>query len=161
MDLPAHALWAFALFKRYSWQWEAVLFGMMPDLIFGIPALYYMWVTRKLPGNPKGEERYGRIFPLIEPYYRFAHSAVTMLLFFAIASLAARAPYWPLLAGWSLHILLDLPMHKGGWVQGITPLYPISKRKVEGRWWWKEVIEKRPWLAAVNYGLALLVYFIA
>src|SRR3989338_4819768 len=145
MDLPAHALWTFALFKNYSWQLEAVLFGILPDLIFGVPALYYIWATRKTNGKAKGEERYGVVFPFVEPYYRFSHSALTMLFFFAVALLAARAPYWPLLAGWSLHILLDLPLHKGGWVQGIAPLYPLSRRQLNRGWWWKEIIEKRPW----------------
>ncbi|HIH20819.1 TPA: hypothetical protein HA244_06130 [Candidatus Micrarchaeota archaeon] len=158
MDLPAHALWAFALFKRYSWQGEGVFFGILPDLVFGIPALYYVLTT---PGGKFRDSQYGNIFPKIEPVYRFAHSAVTMLLCFAIASVFLRAPYWPLLAGWSLHILLDLPMHKGGWVQGLAPLYPFSKRRLNRGWWWKEVIERRPWIAVVNYALALLVYFIA
>ena len=162
MDFPAHALWAFALFKRYSWQWEAVFFGVLPDLIFGLPALYFLLKSPEKQFHKKFHDRnYAIIFPYVEPFYRLGHSAVTMLLCFAVTSLYFQNPYWPLLAGWGLHLLLDLPFHKGGWVNGIAPFYPISKRRVNGRWWWKEVIERRPWLAVVNYALALLVYFIA
>ncbi len=154
MDLPAHVFWSLALFKKYNWAWQGVFFGILPDLIFAIPVAFYWLKSGR-------KTSYGDLFPKIEPYYRFAHSAVTMLFFFAIFSLANREPYWPLLAGWGLHILLDLPFHRGGFVQGIALLHPISKRKINGKWWWKEIVEKRPWILLVNYALAALVYFFA
>lgn len=154
MDFPAHIIWSLALFKSYSWQAQAVFFGVLPDLVFAVPAVYF-WL--KL-GRPRS---YAKIFPHVEPFYRLGHSAVSMLAFFAVASIYFGSPYWPALAGWSLHILLDVPFHKGGFVNGIAPFHPVSKRRVLGKWWWREVVQKKPWIAVANYALALLVYFVA
>lgn len=123
-------------------------------MLFAVPALYFwLWAGR--------EKGYGGIFPKVEPYYRMAHSVFTPIILFAGLWMLFRRLYWPVLAGYLLHLLLDLPLHKGGWVQDIAPFYPFYNRKVKGRWWWKEVVEKYPWIVVVNYSLAALVYFVA
>ncbi len=156
MDLLGHGLWAFALFKHFPWQLEAAAFSLLPDLLFGIPALFFLMAFGR---NWKGN--YGKLFPKIEPFYRAGHSLVTMVVCFAGATLFFGEFQLALVAGWGLHILLDAPVHKGGWVDGQELLYPVSKRRVKGRWWFKEEVEKRPWIIIVNYALALLVYFLA
>lgn len=154
MDLPGHFLWTFAIFKHFSWQLQAVFFGIFPDIFFSV-AVAYFWLKAGRKAS------YGQLFPKVEPYYRLAHSALTMILVFFIISFYFHSFYWPVIAGWGLHLLLDLPFHKGGWVNGIAPLHPVYKRRIEGRWWWKEIIEQKPWIALANYSLALIVYFVA
>jgi len=156
MDLFAHGLWALALFKRFPWSWQAAAFAVLPDLFFGLPALF--------AGISLGrgwQNNYEKIFPKVEPFYRTSHSLVTMFLCFAGASLFFGEPQWGVLAGWGLHILLDAPVHRGGWVDGQAVLYPLSQKRIRGKWWFKEEVEKRPWIVAINYALALLVYFFA
>lgn len=153
MDFPAHLFWTLALTRRYSWTWEAAFWGVLPDLLFGIPAIALMLRMKS--------RDYGRAFPKIEPAYRWGHSAIVMLAAFAIASVISSRPYYPLLAGWGLHLLLDLWTHKGGFANGQIPFYPISMRRVAGKWWWKEEAERRPWLVAANYALAGIAYFLS
>ncbi|MBI5229496.1 hypothetical protein HY991_05265 [Candidatus Micrarchaeota archaeon] len=133
---------------------ESVFFAVLPDIAFGIPVIYYLLRFGR-------KTSYEKIFSKIEPFYRGGHSLLVAFSCFAITSLFIGSPYLPLLAGWGLHSLLDIPLHKGGWVQGQAVFYPISHKRISGRWWWKEAVETKPWIAFANYSLAMLVYFLA
>ncbi len=153
MDFPAHFLWALALFQRYSWVFQGVFFSLLPDIIWSIPAIYFYLSSGR-------KSNYDKLYPKIKPIYQWSHSIVLPTLGFVVIWLWTKTFYWPLLAGYFLHILMDLPFHKGGYANGIAPLYPISNKKINGWFWWREVLREKPYLAILNYLIALTILLI-
>jgi hypothetical protein len=93
--------------------------------------------------------------------YRCAHSAVTM----AFATVAVFLAFGPqsatgVLAGWTLHLLMDVWSHKGGIVNGVRVLYPLSDWRPPSLLWWREEVRAKPWLYLVNLAAAAAVYFL-
>lgn len=134
MDIFAHTLWTNVIFykkmrlERVN-RFIAVFFGVLPDLFSFVPIFVYRFFTGedfwRLVNRGAWVARYAN------ESYNYTHSVVT----FSVAVLAVflirkflhkPAFYWPMW-GWFLHILIDIPTHKGFYE---TPfLFPLSGYK--------------------------------
>ncbi len=153
MDLPSHFIWAFALFHSQPWVWVAVVFCCVPDFLWFFPRLVKVARHRgRVPFTDINDMHTRHL-------YRTNHSIITA----AFASLLAFLLSTPemaigVLAGWALHILMDIWTHRGGIVDGIRLFYPVSDWKFPALIWWKEELAKRPWIYALNLAAAVMVF---
>lgn len=157
MDVFAHALWTNAVFyKKYASEkaqrYWAVFFGVMPDLVSFTPAFLYMVFS----GNHFGIEAFNSgiwVYRWAAASYNITHSLIVFIVAMVVVTVIRRGKqYWPLW-GWALHILIDIPSHKGFYE---TPfLYPISNYKFDHGIPWAH-----PLFMVVNYSLLTLVYLI-
>jgi hypothetical protein len=158
MDVFAHTLWTNVVFyKKYrleKWnRFVAVLFGVLPDLFSFAPVFIYSFVTRTqffdLIGKNVWVVRYA------SESYNYTHSIV----FFAAAIggvylvrklMRWSAFYWPMW-GWLLHILIDIPTHRGFYE---TPfLFPLSGYQFSHGISWGH-----PVFMIINYSTLAAVY---
>ncbi len=162
MDVFAHALWTNAVFyKKYRKEklqrYIAVAFGVLPDLAVFTPAfLYgiYMVLT-------KGAREFGPAafasnawpFQFASIGYNYTHSLVIFAIVMVIVMVIRKGKtYWPMW-GWVLHILIDIPSHKGFYE---TPfLFPLSSYKFDHGVSWAH-----PLFMLVNYSLLAIVYLV-
>jgi hypothetical protein len=128
MDIFAHTLWTNAVFypkyqNRRKQRYIAAMFGVIPDLVGFTPAFFYMLFSE----NGFNRSLFNSsvwVFKFASEAYNYTHSLV---IFGAVALLVMLIRkgkfYWPMF-GWALHILIDIPTHKGFYE---TPfLFPIS-----------------------------------
>jgi hypothetical protein len=83
--------------------------------------------------------------------YNYTHSLIFFLVVLAIVLIARKGKvYWPMF-GWLLHILIDIPTHRGFYE---TPfLFPLSGfRFTHGISW------GHPVFMIINYSALILVY---
>lgn len=160
MDIFAHMLWTNAVFyKKYvaekSGRFWAVAFGVLPDLVVFTPAFVYgVYEAFFHNGRTFGPNAF---FSQAWPFryaafgYNFTHSLVIFAVAMAIVTLLRRGrQYWPMW-GWALHILIDIPSHKGFYE---TPfLFPLSSYKFDFGTSWAN-----PVYMIVNYSLLAAVY---
>lgn len=158
MDVFAHTLWTNVVFyKKYRLEklnrFIAVLFGVLPDLFSFTPVFIYSFVTNT------------EFFELIEKgnwvvryaseSYNYTHSVfffsiVVFLVFLVRKMFNKSAFYWPMW-GWLLHILIDIPTHKGFYE---TPfLFPLSGFKFSHGISWGH-----PIFMIINYSALAAVY---
>lgn len=151
MDVVSHALWPFAAtIRNKRWRIWAALWGMFPDL--GVqPQVYYL-LTHGIRNPFFSHIDWENIF-IPDAWmisYWLTHSFVTLvvvaLLFFAWKR---RWP-WPLIIGWSSHLVLDMFTHVG--VYANRPLYPVSSIAIQGQNW------ADPWIFFPNW-IALGIVF--
>jgi len=134
MDVLTHALWPYAVtVKHKRWRKWAALWGMFPD-VGVLPQLYFLlsnygtkpfrgvndWTSVLIPAS------------WMQPYYT-THSFVTLAAVAGLYWLWKKRWAWPLIIGWSSHILLDMFTHGG--VYANRPLYPLSNFSIEGVSW--------------------------
>jgi hypothetical protein len=164
MDMLAHALWAgagLAVLRRRpalrpalgtALGVGAVAASVLPDLMQGLPVLAWSLAAGQglatvqafalaAPGAeqalPVAVEAWSHHLHCI------AHSAPIAAVALAAAWAWARA-LWPLLAGWWLHIAIDVLTHSADFYP-VPVLYPFTMRGFDGIAW------NTPWFAVANY----------
>lgn len=153
MDLPSHLIWAYVLFHGQPWAWVAVVFCCVPDVLWFFPRLVKVLYHRgRVPFTDINDTHTKHL-------YRLNHSLVTA----AFASLLAFIISTPqmaigVFAGWLLHIFMDIWTHKGGIVDGIRPFYPLSDWKFPALIWWREELQRRPWVYGFNVAAAAAAF---
>ena len=136
----------------------AVAFCCVPDILWFFPrffrvAYHRLFIRRgRLPFTDISDVQTRHL-------YRLNHSVITA----AFASLFAFLVSTPQMAigvftGWSLHLFMDIWTHKGGIVDGIRLFYPLSDWKFPALLWWKEELQRRPWVYALNLAAAAIVF---
>ncbi len=170
MDIFAHGLWAAAGAKALNLKhakkkpvspgWSAC-WGVFPDLFSFTPMMLWMavsllmqtmdWPTMdKLHQLEPGIASSIPIFQLTYQLYNLSHSLVIFGVVFLLVWLIRKKPVLPL-AGWGLHILIDIPTHTARFFP--TPfLWPLADVKIDGYAW------SHFWMMVLNYTALLLVY---
>ena len=167
MDLLAHALWAGAAAKALDANVGVsratfagiVALAVAPDVVPMLPVLAYAverpeavsFVVAYATAAPDSE-------PALPPAIAWAthhlhctmHSVVVLALVTSLAW-AWRRRFPLVLAGWWLHVLLDVPTHSADFYP-VPLLYPLSDRVFHGVAW------HEPWLLAANYVALALAY---
>ena len=156
MDLPSHVIWSYALFHSQQWAAVAVVFCVLPDLLWFLPRLATFALHRgKIQFADANDLRTRHL-------YRTNHSLLTAALATAIVYfIFGQQIATGVAAGWLLHIFMDIWTHKGGIVDGIRIFYPVSDWKFPAPIYWREEVGKRPWLYLINILLASIAYFVA
>lgn len=167
MDIVSHALWAGAagalLRRRYgssrAMVAAAVAMGAAPDLISLAPviawsasqpaplALLYGYIAAT-PGTEPA------LPPLVGAMTHHLHCVMHSAVIAATIGLLAwwkRPALLVALAGWWLHIALDIPTHSSDYY-AVPFLYPFTYWGVDGIPW------TTPWLLAVNYAAIAATY---
>jgi len=146
MDFFAHALWAYAAFRKQTLTKWAVVMSVMPDVLsFGIYMLT-LFVT--------GNFAFGKPPEVIPDYVTFMYN-ITHSMFiagmFGIFLYIRYRKYMLLVLGWVLHIGIDIFSHS----EDFFPthfLYPISNFNVSFIAWGNK------WFMIANYTALLIVY---
>ena len=166
MDIFSHGLWANLAFRAGKQTKKLALwggfFGVVPDLFsFGLDFLFSWTRLGELLGIPliSGSWKLGTV---IIPDYIFAlynifHSLIVFLVvFFIIWFLRRRIFFWPL-AGWGLHILMDIPTHSAQFFP--TPfLWPISDYTVNGISWGIPTFLLTNWVILISIYIWLVFF---
>lgn len=96
----------------------------MPWAALGAVAPDATWVYNEIDYRRSGVKRWQDWCDRIPEYmvvpYRVAHSALI------VVPVCAYAGAWEFLAGWAVHVIMDLPTHRGRMQQ--QPFYPIKWR---------------------------------
>lgn len=152
MDIVAHGLWTAAAATvakrsgahiRIGW---AAWWGMFPDVLaFGPMVAIGLWMRLK-DGSHFPHPHIGL------PLYPMGHSLVIFAAVFGLAALILRRVVWEL-AGWLLHILIDIPTHSYRYY-ATRFLWPLSSYRFDGIPWWT------PWLLWCTYGALAVVYLL-
>lgn len=161
VDLISHALWAYALFHRQSNVFAYVAFSLLPDLVFGLPALIAFTANGEIRQNFRRARRWQLphetasklpYFEFVRKFYHASHSWLVMG--FTSLVLLAFAPQFalPFVSGVFLHLGMDLFVHKDS-IAGQYPFYPLSNFRVKGFIHWSD-----KHFLVVNYGLLALLY---
>lgn len=151
MDTLAHGLYGAAIFrKKKSLFWWALLFGMLPDIIFIAyheiiesrlyPLLFHSLHINLAMGSPN-------------TLYYITHSFVTVGLVFILLYFIRRELTiltFPL----TLHILFDIPFHCGEF--GTRFLYPFSNISFCG---YDYADFNHAWLWPINYTIIGILYY--
>ena len=119
MEIFSHILWPMMLFRNKLWREEALFFAILPDISFLFIMLYV------LLGTPMDIGWHRAMYTMPEIYnqfYFFMHSFVALGIA-AIVIWKLKPRLLPALAGWFLHICMDIPMHDGDYATRF--LYPI------------------------------------
>lgn len=158
MDIFAHAAWTNIVFyKKYKKErlnrFLSILFGLLPDLASFTPVFVYGFFNStnfmKLIGSNVW------VVNFASESYKYTHSVVIFLItVFAVYVVRKffnkSAFYWPMF-GWLLHILIDIPTHKGFYE---TPfLFPISGYRFEQGISWAH-----PTFMLINYSVLAIAY---
>jgi len=153
MDFFAHGLWTGAIYNRSKHIWQAIFFGVMPDLLsFGIYFVFYAFTrgfvgpdfSRTEPPDPSLIPQY------IHGLYNVTHSLIIFLAVFILFSWLAKRFFWEMSA-WGIHILIDIPTHTYKFFP--TPfLWPVSGFEVNGISWGE------PWFMIINYSAIIITY---
>jgi hypothetical protein len=177
-----YAVYSFAERRRKrSWSRRelgiAVFFGIFPDLLAFGPVIFASIIRHGSNLVAYAETRFvnewgttlprvahwvghgrlgGSIPPAIPSYvyslYNISHSFVVFLFVFALVWIIRRRPYW-LMAGWGLHIGIDIFSHSDKFFP--TPvLYPFSRLHFHGVSW------ADPAFMLINYSLLLVTYLV-
>jgi hypothetical protein len=157
MDVFAHALWTNAVFyKKYRAEklqrYIAMAFGVLPDLVVFTPAFLYGIFS----GSHFSEGSFNSalwVFRYAAWGYNYTHSLVIFAAAMIIVIFIRKGKqYWPMW-GWALHILIDIPSHKGFYE---TPfLFPLSGYKFDHGVSWGH-----PLFMLINYSALALVYLV-
>lgn len=159
VDFFSHALWAYALFHSQGNALYYAAFSILPDLLWGIPAMLGFLFSgmrfsqiRRMRWRVHENPSKMPYFSFVRAAYHSSHSWVVMAVFCLVV--LALLPWLaaPFAAGVFLHLGMDLFVHKDS-IAGQLPLYPFSRRRVPGFIHWSE---KR--FLLVNYALLAVVY---
>lgn len=147
MDIFAHGLWSYAIFRRKKYVWLATLFGVLPDMLsFGI-----LFAINFINGNfHRWPPALSALPKWLFAAYNMTHSFIMFLFVFIIIFLLINKWFWPLSA-WAVHIIIDIPTHSSRFFP--TPfLWPLSGYKFDGISW------GTPWFMLLNYGSLMAVF---
>lgn len=155
MEIVAHALWATAAAKganrfaaaRVRVLWFALWAGF-PDLLAFVPeTAVALWF-----GGFKTVLAHGHAHDVLNiDLYPPGHSLVVFAPVLALVCLAFRRPVWSM-AGWALHILMDIPTHSAHYP---TPfLWPVSPYRIAGISW------RSWWFMGLSYAALALVFLL-
>jgi hypothetical protein len=171
MDELAHVLYTGAIFRIINLKrkilpkikvWQGILWGLFPDLLaFTIPSIVLLYnlilATITKSSNATNENVAHQLFSNSSPLFTFTmslytlgHSIIIFLIIFGITYLIFKKPTW-VMAGWLIHILIDIPSHSGYWATKF--LWPISNVSLEGYAWWTNGK-----LVLISYILILIIY---
>ena len=137
MDILSHGLYGSVTFGRKNRLsfWLSFFFGIAPDLFsFGFYTAGTWIGLFDHPDWSSGNHPDPSQIPLfVHTFYNYTHSLVIFALIFGLVWLVRRKPLW-VMAGWGLHILVDIPTHSAEFFP--TPfLWPISSFSVDGHPW--------------------------
>lgn len=158
-DFFSHVFWSYVFFHSFS-NWPVfAFFGVLPDLLFGIPALVVMARLRRRGGQslwrlPHEEASRLPGVAWIKRVYWSGHSIVLILALSLAGLVFVPALFLPVFFGMLLHFALDVLTHENS-LSGQKPFYPLSNYKVKGLLHWRD----RRFLA-VNYGLLALAFIL-
>ncbi len=147
MDVFAHALWGYVVFRKRALTKLAVLATVMPDLFsFGI----YLLVLLFTGYFPFGRPEIDAIPGYITFMYNVTHSLFIAGVFGVFVYLKYKK-YLILIAGWVMHIIIDIFSHS----EDFFPthfLYPLSDFHLSFISW------SNKWFMLANYSALLVVY---
>ncbi|MEZ5357254.1 MAG: hypothetical protein R3F48_00395 [Candidatus Zixiibacteriota bacterium] len=156
MDIISHALWGGVAFGRTNRArfLAAGSVSILPDLLteglFGV--LLFLGIGN-MPGWENGHPNITDYPLFAQNLYSLTHSLLIFAVVFGIAFLIYKKPIWPL-AGWGLHILIDIPTHSRALFP--TPfLWPISSFTFDGIPWHTPIILT---LDVILLGLACILW---
>jgi hypothetical protein len=114
MDIVSHGLYGGVAFGRKNRKdfWLSFFFGIAPDLFsFGIFTIGTWIGIFDRPDWSRGQHPDPAMIPqFVSTFYDYTHSLVIFALVFGLVWLIRRRPWW-IMAGWGLHILVDIPTH--------------------------------------------------
>jgi membrane-bound metal-dependent hydrolase YbcI (DUF457 family) len=116
------------------------------------PAFFYMLFSGHTFG-PKAFDSSVWVFRFASEAYNYTHSLVVFGIVMVIVMVARKGKvYWPIF-GWALHILIDIPSHKGFYE---TPfLFPLSNYKFDHGVSWGH-----PTYMLINYSALIIAYIL-
>lgn len=159
VDFISHALWAFAVFHNSADAFAFAGFSLLPDLLWGVPAVFLFFLNggslgelRKMRRLPHESVRKSPYFSSVRIFYHASHSWLVTALASVAVYFLLPALAFPFTGGVFLHLAMDLFVHKDS-VAGQLPLYPLSRFKVNGFFHWSN----RKFLA-FNYAALVIVY---
>jgi membrane-bound metal-dependent hydrolase YbcI (DUF457 family) len=144
-------------------RYLAAFFGVAPDLVGFTPLFVYLIFTGRIfTAFPKNIALNNWTVGFAQQAYNYTHSLVIFAVVFLLVAVIGMAyrysktkqftwwVFWPML-GWVLHILIDIPSHKGFYD---TPfLFPLSEaRFTHGVPW------SHPIFMLINYSLLIITY---
>ena len=153
MDFVSHALWGGVSFGRTNKKFflPAAGISILPDIL--TEGLFFVLYLLNIGGMPGWESGHPNIsdYPMFaRNLYHITHSLVIFAFVFALLWVAAKRPVW-IVAGWGLHILIDIPTHSLALFP--TPfLWPISDFSVDGIGW------DNPTILAIDIILLIAAY---
>ena len=153
MDVFSHALWGGVTVGRKS-RGDFLLagaFSVLPDLVG--EGTMFLLILLGLPDMPDLGHGHPDIvdFPAYaQDFYNSGHSLFVFASCFALVWLIRRKVLWPL-AGWGIHILIDIPTHSLKLFP--TPfLWPFSSYKMDGIAW------RSPSILLLNFSALAIAY---
>ncbi len=137
MDIVSHGLYGGVAFGRKNRTnfWLSFFFGVMPDLFsFGLFTAGTWIGLFDHPDWSSGRHPDPSQIPqFVSTFYDYTHSLVIFALVFGLVWLIRQRPWW-IMAGWGLHILVDIPTHSSAFFP--TPfLFPLSDFHIDGHPW--------------------------
>lgn len=151
----AHGLWAAAAAtagKRVDSRvrvWWVVWWTVFPDVLaFGPSVAVGLWL-RLTGGATDGH------LPHVHlglPLYALGHSLIVFAAVLGLSALVTRRLVVSL-AGWLLHILIDIPTHSSRYY-ATRFLWPLSDYGFDGVPWWT------PWLLGCTYASLAVTYLL-
>lgn len=157
MDIIAHGLWTNAAFyKKYrddkKNRYLAVLFGLLPDLVSFAPSFIALFLTGLHFDFDQALHSQKWFYLWGRESYNYTHSLVVFAAVMAIIAVIRKGKiFWPL-AGWGVHVAIDIFSHKYFFQ---TPfLFPLSDFKISGLSW------GQPAFMITNYSVLAVVYLV-
>lgn len=142
MDVPFHLLAGMIMSKKLTGDYlpAVCLFGVLPDLLGGA-SFQYSKVRIVLAYPPrqyiKQWMRITRKGDYIRDFDRYSFRMTHSIFFLPFVSFAAfvffRDIWWILTLSYIFHLIIDLVTHGGK--RAHQPFYPVSRRRVEGRFY--------------------------
>lgn len=137
MDIVSHGLYGGVAFGRKNRTnfWLSFFFGIAPDLFsFGFYTTGTWIGLFDHPDWSSGRHPDPSQIPqFVATFYDYTHSLVIFALVFGLVWIFRRKPWW-IMAGWGLHILVDIPTHSSAFFP--TPfLFPLSDFYIDGHPW--------------------------
>lgn len=125
MNTLWHAFWTYVLFRKKKWWWKAVLFSIIPDLI---------WVAQMLILLGSGKMKtlslqVYLLFPFTQPMSYGLHSALIFIPLLLIAIWWKKETLYGYFWGWGFHIFSDYLTHRG---DNYWPFYPLNHYQIQG-----------------------------
>ncbi len=125
MNTLWHLFWTYAWFRKKKWWWKAVLFSVIPDLIWVIQMLILL-------GNGTMKTlnlQLYFLFPFTEPIGYGLHSTLIFIALLAPTLWWKKEILYGYFWGWGFHIFSDYLTHVG---DNYWPFYPFNHWQVQG-----------------------------
>ncbi len=154
MDILAHLLWSYIIFKGIPNMNWALFFGIFPDLFSFAPNFLHLLFTNGWRKYKKKSLQ--EVQKIIPPYifmiYDITHSLIISSVTIGLVTLIGGT--FPIfMLAWPVHILFDIPTH----TKDFFPthfLYPFSTFCVNGIRW------GQAWFMVTNYTFIIVLLFL-